>query len=54
VTVVVKNGAVTVRTQLRAQSQASVGDTATMVNPLTGTPVAVTVTGLRTAELVMQ
>jgi flagella basal body P-ring formation protein FlgA len=54
VTVLVKNGAVTVRAQLQAQTQAAVGDSATMINPASGMPVAVIVTGLRIAELVMQ
>jgi len=54
VTVVVKNGAVTVRTQLLAQSQASVGDPATMINPASSSPVQVTVTGNKEAELVLQ
>jgi flagella basal body P-ring formation protein FlgA len=54
VTVLVKNGDITVRTQLQAQTQAAVGDTATMINPGSGMPVAVTVTGPRLAELVMQ
>jgi flagella basal body P-ring formation protein FlgA len=54
VTVIVKNGGVTVRTQLEARSEATVGDTATMINPASGNPVAVTVTGERTAELVMR
>jgi flagella basal body P-ring formation protein FlgA len=54
VTVLVKNGPVTVRAQLQAQTQAAVGDSATMINPGSGMPVAVTVTGPKTAELVMQ
>ena len=54
VVVLVKNGPVTVRTQLEAQSSAAVGETATMTNPASGTPVMVTVTGPKTAELVMQ
>ena len=54
VTVLVKNGAVTVRAQLQAQTQAAVGDSATMINPASGMPVAVIVTGPRIAELVMQ
>ena len=48
VTVLVKNGPVTVRAQLQAQSQAAVGDSATMINPSSGLPVAVTVTGPKT------
>lgn len=54
VNVLVKNGPVTVRTQLEARSAAAVGDTATMVNPQSGTPVTVSVTGPKAAELVMQ
>jgi flagella basal body P-ring formation protein FlgA len=54
VTVLVKNGPITVRAQLQAQSQAAVGDAATMINPGSGMPVVVTVTGSKTAELVMQ
>ncbi len=54
VTVLVKNGDITVRAQLQAQSQAAVGDSATMINPGSGMPVSVTVTGPKTAELVMQ
>lgn len=54
VTVLVKNGPITVRTQLQAQTQAVVGESATLINPASGTPVVVTVTGPRTAELVMQ
>jgi flagella basal body P-ring formation protein FlgA len=52
--VLVKNGPVTLRTQLQAQSQASLGDSLTVINPAGGTPVTVTVTGPRNAELVMQ
>lgn len=54
VMVLVKNGPVTVRTQLEAQSAAAVGETASMMNPASGTPVMVTVTGPKMAELVMQ
>lgn len=54
VTVVIRNGAVTVRTQLEARTPAAVGESATMINPMSGNPVVVTVTGLKTAELVMQ
>ena len=54
VTVLVKNGPITVRAQLQAQTQAAVGDSATMINPGSGMPVAVTVTGPKLAELVMQ
>ena len=52
--VVVKNGPISVRAQLQAQSQAAIGDTVTAVNPASGIPVTVTVTGPRNAELVMQ
>ncbi|MBV8055630.1 MAG: flagellar basal body P-ring formation protein FlgA [Deltaproteobacteria bacterium] len=54
VMVVVKNGPVTVRAQLEARSAAAVGDSASVINPETGLPVTVTVTGEKTAELVMQ
>jgi flagella basal body P-ring formation protein FlgA len=54
VTVLVKNGPVTVRAQLQAQTQASVGDSATMINPASGMPVTVMVTGPKLAEMVMQ
>jgi len=54
VTVLVKNGPITVRTQLQAQTQAAVGDSATMINQGSGMPVSVTVTGPKTAELVIQ
>jgi flagella basal body P-ring formation protein FlgA len=54
VTVMVKNGPVTVRTELEARSSAAVGDSVSVVNPDTGLPLTVTVTGERTAELVMQ
>jgi flagella basal body P-ring formation protein FlgA len=54
VTVLVKNGPITVRAQLQAQTQASIGESATLINPGSGMPVTVTVTGPRTAELVMQ
>ncbi len=54
VTVLVKNGPITVRAQLEAQTQAAVGDSATVINPGSGMPVAVTVTGPKTAELVLQ
>jgi flagella basal body P-ring formation protein FlgA len=54
VMVMVKNGPVTLRAQLIAQSQASIGDSLTAVNPAGGTPVMVTVTGPRNAELVLQ
>ena len=54
VTVLVKNGPITVRAQLQAQSQAAIGESATLINPGSGIPVAVTVTGPKTAELVMQ
>jgi flagella basal body P-ring formation protein FlgA len=54
VMVLVKNGPVTVHTQLQSQSSAAVGETATMINPSSGTPILVTVTGPRAAELEMQ
>jgi flagella basal body P-ring formation protein FlgA len=54
VTVLVKNGPVTVRTQLEARSAAAVGDSVSVINPETGMPVTVTVTGEKAAELVMQ
>jgi flagella basal body P-ring formation protein FlgA len=54
VTVLVKNGPVTVRAQLQSQSQAAVGETASMINPSSGMPVQVTVTGPKVAELVIQ
>lgn len=53
VTVMVVNGPVRLRTLLEANSSAGVGDSATVINPDTGAPVAVTVTGPKTAELVM-
>ncbi|MBV8358671.1 MAG: flagellar basal body P-ring formation protein FlgA [Deltaproteobacteria bacterium] len=54
VVVLVKNGPVTVRTQLEAHSSGVIGDSVSLINPETGLPVTVTVTGERTAELVMQ
>jgi len=54
VTVVVKNGPVRVRAQLLAQSQGAVGDSVTLVNPASGAPVMVVVTGPHSAELVLQ
>ncbi|HLW72262.1 MAG TPA: flagellar basal body P-ring formation chaperone FlgA [Candidatus Binataceae bacterium] len=53
VIVTISNGPVTVRAQLQSNSAASVGDTATVINPESGAPVGVTVTGVKTAELVM-
>lgn len=53
VTVLVKNGPVTLHAQLLARSQASIGDTITVINPSTETPVMVTLTGPQTAELVL-
>ena len=47
VMVLVKNGAVQLRAQLQAQSQAAIGDTVTVINPVSGIPVMVTVTGPR-------
>ncbi len=54
VSVVVRNGDVTVRAQLEARSAAAVGETITMINPSSDTPVTVNVTGPKTAELVIQ
>ena len=54
VMVTVKNGSVRVRAQLQAQSQAAVGDSVTLINPSSGTPVMVVVTGPHTAELELQ
>jgi flagella basal body P-ring formation protein FlgA len=54
VTVTVKNGPVRVRAQLQAQSQGAVGDSVTLVNPSSGMPVMVVVTGPHTAELELQ
>jgi flagella basal body P-ring formation protein FlgA len=54
VMVLVKNGPVRVHAQLQAQSQAAIGDSVTVVNPVSGIPVMVTVTGPKNAELVMQ
>ncbi len=54
VTLLVKNGPVTVRAQLQAQTQGAIGDSVTLINPGSGTPVAVTITGPKLAELVMQ
>ena len=54
VMVVVKNGPIRVRAQLQAQSQAAIGDSLSVVNPVSGVPVIVTVTGPRNAELVIQ
>ena len=54
VTVTVKNGPVKVRAQLQAQTQGAVGDSVTLVNPASGTPVVVMVTGPHSAELVLQ
>jgi len=54
VTVTVKNGPVRVRAQLQAQSQGAVGDSVTLVNPSSGMPVMVVVTGPHSAELELQ
>ena len=54
VTVTVTNGPVSLRAQLRSNATAALGDTALLINPESGLPVAVTVTGLRTAALEMQ
>jgi flagella basal body P-ring formation protein FlgA len=53
VTVMIVNGPVTLRAILEANSTAAVGESATVINPDTGTPVGFTVTGPKTAELVM-
>jgi flagella basal body P-ring formation protein FlgA len=54
VMVLVKNGPIQVRAQLQAQAQAAIGDNLTVVNPASGIPLTVTVTGPRNAELVLQ
>jgi len=54
VTVTVKNGPVQVRAQLQAQSQGAIGDSVTLVNPSSGMPVMVVVTGPHSAELELQ
>ena len=54
VTVLVRNGPVLVRTMLEARQAASIGETASMVNPSSGATVNATVTGVRTAEMVLQ
>jgi len=54
VTVVVKNGAIMVKTALESRTTASIGDSAIMLNPETGTSVQIHVTGVGTGELVMQ
>jgi flagella basal body P-ring formation protein FlgA len=54
VTVIVKNGPITVRALLQSQSSVAVGETATVVNPTSGIPLMVTVTGPKMAELVLQ
>jgi flagella basal body P-ring formation protein FlgA len=54
VTVTVKNGPVRVRAQLQAQSQGAVGDSVTLINPSSGMPVMVVVTGPHAAELELQ
>ncbi len=54
VTVLVRNGPVLVRTRLEARQAASIGQTATMVNPSSGAVVSATVTGVRAAEMVLQ
>jgi flagella basal body P-ring formation protein FlgA len=53
VSVTVRNGPVTVRAQLEARSAAAVGETASVINPESGLPVTVTVTGEKTAALVI-
>lgn len=54
VSVSVKNGTVTLRTQLEARSAGAIGESAMMVNLASGALVTVTVTGPKAAELVMQ
>lgn len=54
VTVVVRNGPVTLRTQLESRSTATVGESATLMNPDTAGSVTVNVTGEKSAELVMR
>lgn len=54
VTVLIRNGPVIVRTQLEARQAASVGEMAPMVNPKSGAMVNATVTGIRSAEVVLQ
>ena len=54
VSVVVKNGPITVKTELESRATASIGDSAKMLNPQTGTTVQVSVTGVRTGELVLR
>ncbi len=54
VTVVIKNGPITVKTELESRATASIGDSATMLNQQTGTTMQVSVTGVRTGELVLR
>jgi flagella basal body P-ring formation protein FlgA len=54
VTVVIENGPVTLRTELEARACAAIGDAAPLFNPTTGTLVNATVTGDKTATLVLQ
>ena len=54
VTVLVRNGPVLVRTLLEARQAASIGETAALLNPNSGAVVNATVTGVRTAEMVLQ
>ncbi len=53
VAVLVRNGPVTLHAQLLAQSQASIGDSITVINPSTEAAVMVTLTGPQSAELVL-
>jgi len=54
VMVSINNGPVTLHAMLEANSSAAVGDSATLINPETRTPVIVTVTGAKSAEVVMR
>jgi flagella basal body P-ring formation protein FlgA len=54
VTVVVHNGPVTLRTQLESRSTAAIGEKATLMNPETGGAVTASVTGEKSAELMMR
>jgi len=54
VTVIVRNGPITLRAQLEARSNAAVGDRAVLANTQTGATIDAQVTGERTAELVMR
>ncbi len=54
VTVTVTDGPVNLRAQLRSNNNAALGDTATLINPESGQPVTVTITGPKTASLDLQ